>query len=413
MTVSAALREQETDETALGADAPQLFPDVPPPVEFNAVQIEERMQAFHMETSTLAVDAVNVTKTVELVQPSTTSESSKKHKQREQTPTKEPDVFKKPLKSAPKTKKKAASKREVRNLTILQSISPLDTNESSDEANSSKHNYQNVEKTIKLTFSFFQGGVRKSKRGHVPLCNTFSTTMADPFAFMRKKHESFKSCATKEKKHSVPSNISNIVSNRPPLFTSTPLNPAHLNGDNVHTKENTLQTPESNNLNTISGITPLGCLSEQMEEEPVQPSEPALKKRGRKKKKPMDENSNEGKQKQLNTIQEQLSNEPVQKSAPSPKKKGRKKKIPDQEPVETQQTPEEVIRNVGDIEGNAITEVCTQEPVQPPDSPLAQEQKSEQFPLIGWLRDSTFPVCDEEDTSNVQTDSLAIGKLPD
>lgn len=406
------MRELETDETALGEDAPQLFADVPPPVEFNAVQIEERVQAFHVETSTLAVDAVNVTKTVDLVQPSTISESSKKQKQREQTQTKEPDVFKKPLKSAPKSKKKSAIDREVRNLTILQSISRLDTNESSNEANSSKKNYHYVERYIKLTFLFIQGGVRKSKRGHVPLCNTFSTTMADPFAFMRKKHESFKSCVKKEK-HSVPSNFSNIVSNRPPLFTSTPLNPAHLSGDNVHTKENTLQTPESNNLNTISGITPLGCLSEQLEEEAVQPSEPAPKKRGRKKKKLIDENLNEGKQKQLNTIQEQLSNEPVQTSAPSPKKRGRKKKIPDQKPVETQQTAEEVIGNVGDIQGNAMTEDCNQEPFQPPDSPLAQEQKSDQFPLIGWLRDSTFPVCDEEEPSNVQTDSLAIGKLPD
>lgn len=133
-----ALRELETDETALGEDAPQLFADVPPPAEFNAVQIEERVQAFHVETSTLAVDAVNVTKTVDLVQPSTISESSKKQKQREQTQTKEPDVFKKPLKSAPKSKKKSAIGREVRNLTILQSISRLDTNESSNEANSSK-----------------------------------------------------------------------------------------------------------------------------------------------------------------------------------------------------------------------------------------------------------------------------------
>lgn len=139
------MRELETDETALREDAPQLFADVPPPVEFNAVQIEERLQAFHVETSTLAVDAVNVTKTVDLVQP-TISESSKKQKQREQTQTKEPDVFKKPLKSAPKSKKKSAIDREVRNLTILQSISRLDTNESSNEANSSKKNYRNVER---------------------------------------------------------------------------------------------------------------------------------------------------------------------------------------------------------------------------------------------------------------------------
>lgn len=253
--------------------------------------------------------------------------------------------------------------------------------------------------------------MRKSKRGHVPLCNTFSTTMADPFAFMRKKYESFKSYAKKENKHSVSSNISNIVSNHPPLFTSTPLNSAHLNGDNVHTKENSLHTTELNNLNTISGITPLGCLSEQLEEEAVQLSEPAPKKRGRKKKKLTDENSNEEKQKQLSTIKEQLSNEPVQTSAPSPKKRGRKKRIPDEEPVETQQTPKEAIRNVEDIQGNARMEFSNQESFQPPDSPLAQEQQKDQFPLIGWLRDSTFPVCDEEDPVNVQTDSLAIGKL--
>lgn len=237
--------------------------------------------------------------------------------------------------------------------------------------------------------------------------------MADPFAFMRKKYEGFKSFAKKEK-HSVSSNISNIASNHPPLFTSTPLNSAHgENGNNVHTNEKSLQTTELNNLHTISGISPLGCLSEQLEKEAVQLSEPAPKKRSRKKKKLTDENSNEEKPKQLNTIKEQLSNEPVQTSAPSPKKRGRKKKIPDEEPVETQQTPDEAIRNVEDIQGNAITEVCNQESFQPPDSPHAQEQQREQFPLIGWLRDSTFPVCDEEDPDNVQTDSLAIGKLTD
>lgn len=109
-----------------------------------------------MKTSTLAVDALNVTKTVELLQPTTSAESSKKQNQREQTQTQEADVFKKPLKSAPKTKKKGSIKREVRNLTILQSISSLDTNESSDEANSSKNNYHNIERTINLTFSFIQ-----------------------------------------------------------------------------------------------------------------------------------------------------------------------------------------------------------------------------------------------------------------
>lgn len=146
VTVSAALGEQENDDTALGADAPQLFADVPP--EVNAVQIEERVQSFHMKTLTVAVDALNVTKTVELVQPTTSTESSKKQKQREQTQTQETDVFKKPLKKAPKTKKKGSIHRELKNLTILQSISSLHTNESSDEANSSKKNYHNIDRTF-------------------------------------------------------------------------------------------------------------------------------------------------------------------------------------------------------------------------------------------------------------------------
>lgn len=118
-------------------DTPQLFVDVPPPVESNSIQIEECVQAIHMETSTLTLDEVNVMKKVELIQPTKSSESSKNEKQRDQENKKQSAVFKKPQKTAPKTKK-SKSQRELKNLTVSQTISSLNTSKLVDDSNTSK-----------------------------------------------------------------------------------------------------------------------------------------------------------------------------------------------------------------------------------------------------------------------------------
>lgn len=410
-TISTPHKELEKDDTAL-TDMPQLLVDVPPPIETNSIHIEERVQALHVETSTLTLDEVSVMKKVELIQTTPSTESLKNQKQQDQSHTQQTAVFKKPQKTAPK-KKTSKAQRELNKLTVSQSIHMLDTNESIDDSNTSKSNRHNKMGNNNLNFYFIpKGGVRKSKRGQVPLCNNFSTTMDDPFAFMRKKAESYeKSFAKKDKKRSASSDISNIVSNRPPLFSSTPVNSAHLNADNDITNSEPKQIKQKKhdfltpiNMDTLSGISPMSCIQEQSEEQDIQQSEPAPKKRGRPRKDGLSPNERN----QTNVSPEAMSDEPVLADAPTIKKRGRKKKI--KESVQQQPKPDEPSSEA------AIEEaVCNQESFQAPiEQPPPQEQQGDHFPLIGWLRGSTLPVCDEEDDHvNVQNDTLSIGRLPE
>lgn len=412
-TISTPHRELEKDETVL-TDMPHLLVDVPPPIETNSIHIEERVQALHVETSTLTLDEVNVMQKVELIQTTPSTESLKKQKQQDQSHTQQPAVFKKPQKTAPK-KKISKAQRELHKLTVSQSIHIVDTNESSDDSNTSKSNRHNEKGNNNLNFYFIpKGGTRKSKRGHVPLCNNFSTTMNDPFAFMRKIHE--KSFAQKDKKHSASSDTSNIVSNRPPLFSSTPLNSAHLDADNDITNSEPKQIKQKKNdflepmnMDTLSGISPMSCIQEDQD---IQQSEPVPKKRGRPRKDVSNGDSPDaGIQTNLSPfVAEDMCDEPVLADTPIPaiKKRGRKKKISVKESVEQQPKPDGPSSEVATEE-----EVCNQESFQAPiEQPPAQEQQGDNFPLIGWLRGSTLPVCDEEDDHvNVQTDTLSIGRL--
>lgn len=243
--------------------------------------------------------------------------------------------------------------------------------------------------------------------------------MNDPFAFMRKKAER----SFTKKQRSTPTDISNIISNRPPLFSSTPLNSAHLNSDNDITnnepkqlaqKKNNYRKP--NNIHTLSGISPMISVQEQLEEEEIQQSEPTPRKRGRPRKEVSDGVSTAaGKQKKMSpliSVTENLPDEPGQTDAAATKKNGRKKKI-SKESVRQQEKPDGPTSE--DPVECTMPEVCSQESFPAPiEHPLAQEQQGDNFPLIGWLRGSTLPACDEDDDHvNVQTDTLSIGRLPE
>ncbi|XP_060648533.1 uncharacterized protein LOC132786127 [Drosophila nasuta] len=67
--------------------------------------------------------------------------------------------------------------------------------------------------TYPLNEKHFASGIRKSERGHVPLCNTFSHTLDDPFAFMRSPDKKSTNNSNTSSKKKLSSNSNVITSN--------------------------------------------------------------------------------------------------------------------------------------------------------------------------------------------------------
>ncbi|KAH8312172.1 hypothetical protein KR044_009695, partial [Drosophila immigrans] len=183
----------------------------------------------------------------------------------EAPPPADDEVFKKPLAPAPRAKqnrKLSSAEKELENLRIML---PHRT-----EITTWKDTVDDPNTT----------GVRKSRRGHVPLRNTWVHTQSDPFFFMRKANPLDHLVPRKPKNQSRVNNSEFM--DRPPLSSSTPRN--EVPNDNAAKRKRNPQTEE------ISGIAALS-IAEQAEVpmEPVgkqpqkQPTE-VKSKRGRKKK---------------------------------------------------------------------------------------------------------------------------------
>ncbi|KAH8358568.1 hypothetical protein KR093_000877 [Drosophila rubida] len=186
------------------------------------------------------------------------------------------DVFKKPLAPAPRSKHTRKSKKE-KELENLRINLPIQLPEESADQSVGDPNTT---------------GVRKSKRGHVPLRNTWVHTQSDPFFFMRKLIDRHHYDPPRKPKKQSHTNKSDLLMERPPLSSSTPRNevPKVTSNDNSTGKRKRIRQTEQ-----ISGISTLSSIAEQSEEqsivepvaEPEQPQQISIKKkvkRGRPKK---------------------------------------------------------------------------------------------------------------------------------
>nr|AFK29225.1 CG31258-like protein [Drosophila buzzatii] len=216
----------------------------------------------------------------------------------EQTPPE--NVFKKPTAPAPRSKanKKSRLERQLSILRITVGDDTLPPNKV--DANST--------------------GVRRSRRGQVPLCNTWVHSVSDPFQFMRKLIDPPKKPASKKSKKRAASAADGVSSmiNKPPLSASTP-HSAPVPSRNKRTKQQQQdqeqhQNDELNDSDAISGITRLSYILE--ENEPAEPEretalnvvEPTVapKKRGRKKKTPTESSEPTGETKDKHKENKQL-----------------------------------------------------------------------------------------------------------
>ncbi|XP_062123331.1 LOW QUALITY PROTEIN: titin-like [Drosophila sulfurigaster albostrigata] len=121
-------------------------------------------------------------------------------------------------------------------------------------------------------------GVRKSKRGHIPLCNTWVHTMDDPFFFLFKKPYQRKVYPLPPKpKKKLHINNTDLFVDKPPLASSTPSNEA-----TNATSSDTKAEKQNRKRKQLTGIT-LSSIAEQPEERSME-LEIKTSKRGRPKK---------------------------------------------------------------------------------------------------------------------------------
>ncbi|XP_032593443.1 inner centromere protein isoform X2 [Drosophila grimshawi] len=130
-------------------------------------------------------------------------------------------VFKKPTAPASRLKryKKSKVERELTRLTINLRNEPMPPDEQEENTD--------------------MDGVRRSRRGQVPLCNTWSHTVREPFLFMHKHlaHFELPACykSTSPQRPTAANGIS--IKNRPPIASSTPCNPTAPISENRRRKK--------------------------------------------------------------------------------------------------------------------------------------------------------------------------------
>ncbi|XP_034664343.1 uncharacterized protein LOC117898806 isoform X2 [Drosophila subobscura] len=168
-------------------------------------------------------------------------------------------VFKKPKARAPRTKSRA--NRELENL---------------------KHSFMHDDVEVDSN----ETGNRRSKRGQVPLKNTWCHTM-DPmkFDFFRKSVETYDRIKAKPKPSSKQSSMSKLskmsLLKRPPLCSSTP----RISEEPLNAVTETIEPPEPSDCSSL-GIAPLRWEdNEQIEQVESSDARKQTKKRGRTKKK--------------------------------------------------------------------------------------------------------------------------------
>ncbi|XP_060646304.1 uncharacterized protein LOC132784608 [Drosophila nasuta] len=171
--------------------------------------------------------------------------------------------------SRAKKSRREEAKKELENLAINLPNRTLPPSEHDDDQNTT--------------------GVRKSKRGHIPLCNTWVHTVDDPFFFLYKKPYQRKVYPLPPKpKKKLQINNTDLFVDKPPLASSTPSNEA----TNV-TSSDTKADKQNRKRKQLTGIT-LSSIAEQPEERSMefmrqeqlqeQPIETKTSKRGRPKK---------------------------------------------------------------------------------------------------------------------------------
>ncbi|XP_060646302.1 uncharacterized protein LOC132784607 isoform X1 [Drosophila nasuta] len=171
--------------------------------------------------------------------------------------------------SRAKKSRREEAKKELENLAINLPNRTLPPSEHDDDQNTT--------------------GVRKSKRGHIPLCNTWVHTVDDPFFFLYKKPYQRKVYPLPPKpKKKLQINNTDLFVDKPPLASSTPSNEA----TNV-TSSDTKADKHNRKRKQLTGIT-LSSIAEQPEERSMefmrqeqlqeQPIETKTSKRGRPKK---------------------------------------------------------------------------------------------------------------------------------
>lgn len=281
------------------------------------------------------------------------------------------DVFKKPMAPAPRSKRGRMSK-ELENLriTLPNATVAQDETESVFDSNTT--------------------GVRKSKRGQVPLRNTWVHSQIDPFARMRKVFETYLMPAPSKPKKQSGANNTDLLIDRPPLCSSTPRNataPSNkTNSSGKRKRGQQKKQQERNDPNTIqiSGITALSSIAELPED--AQPLE-----------------------------------HPIERKTET-KKRDRKKKVKVVEDMPPPDIPSKKLQKTGDA---AITQECQEnpEPMLLPTSPtndnqhefesapLLMNQQRDQSSPLNWLRDIwDQTVSSEACNTEEETDSLLVSR---
>ncbi|XP_043863883.1 trichohyalin isoform X2 [Drosophila mojavensis] len=279
------------------------------------------------------------------------------------------DVFKKPTAPAPRSKANKKSRLE-KQLLITVGDATLPPDERDDDANTT--------------------GVRRSRRGQVPLCNTWVHSISDPFQFMRKMIDPPKKSSAKKPKKRTASTADGGCSmiNKPPLSASTPRSTA-APSNNKRTKQ---QQPhqdkhQSNVLSTsdaISGITRLNYITE--EDEPVEPEAEAV----------------------INVVE----------PAPVPKKRGHKKKTPADSTEPNKETKDKEKKKKRQPAATAVEQIAEEHeedampiPDQPGASPLPnQSHDPSSETLMSWLCGARELPPDNSDVTETKTDSMSVSR---
>ncbi|XP_015037554.2 uncharacterized protein Cenp-C isoform X3 [Drosophila pseudoobscura] len=250
-------------------------------------------------------------------------------------------VFKKPLARAPRAKSKA--KRELNNLrnSVIHNEVEVDFNESS--------------------------AIRRSRRGQVPLKNTWCHTVSDPrqFAFVRNSMDVTEQKTFKPslKKSSIARVTKKSVLNRPPLCSSTP----RLSQEPLQAVIEDFEPQEPSECSSL-GIAPL-----RWEENDTNAAQTTKKRENKKK--------NKSQAVEMASEPESEAAASMPPPAPVPKKNGRKKK---------KQAPQ--------LE-------CDPDPVAPipptPSPNVSDNHQAAPMQLMNWLRgySSNQPTFSMEDSS--------------
>nr|AVZ23166.1 Cenp-C2 [Drosophila seriema] len=282
------------------------------------------------------------------------------------------NVFKKPTGPAPRSKanKKGRLERQLSILRITVGDATLPPNK--DEANSN--------------------GVRRSKRGQVPLCNTWVHSVSDPFQFMRKLIDPPKKSASKKsKKRAAPTaDGGSSMINKPPLSSSTP-HSVPVPSRNKRTKQQQKQqdqkqhqNDELNDSDAISGISRLSYILE--ENEPAEPETETA----------------------LNVVEPTV----------VPKNRERKKKAPPEysEPTrETKDKQKEDKQVPAATEVEQIAEEREKDAILIPDLEMASPLSNQSYEpssetLISWLCGKSEMPPDSTDACEPMSDSMSVSR---